>query len=1325
MHGAGVVHKQKSFITHTTLHHNHSALFTFVPWQIALIVFIISLAIFGLVLFPLTTITVIIGLLSTVYFVDVIFNIYVILKSLYFPPEIRIQNYALKQLKDKSLPLYSILCPLYHESKVLPGFMDSIKSLDWPKGKLEVLLLLEEDDQETINTANSLIFPDYIKKIIVPHSEPKTKPKACNFGLSLAKGKYLVVFDAEDKPEPDQLKKAYLGFQKTPKNVICLQAKLNYFNPDQNLLTRLFTAEYSLWFDVILTGLQSINTAIPLGGTSNHFRTQVLKDLEGWDPFNVTEDCDLGIRLFKKGFKTAIIDSTTWEEANSDFKNWLRQRSRWIKGYLQTYLVHNRHPLSFIRKHGVHAFIFQLIIGARISFMFINPLLWLMTISYFALYQTVGPTIESFYPAPVFYMAVFSLALGNFMYVYNYMIGAAKRGQWNLVKFVYLIPFYWLMASVAAGIAFYQLIVKPHYWEKTIHGLHLEKKEKGSITEAVIESEESTAGFVFPWRLREEWAQIIANKKTYLGGLLLVAASVIANFMNFVFNAYLGRVLEFRDFALIGLIGGFLSLASILFGAFVTTANFRSGFLIGKYGDNAAFSFWKFTRKRAIFISMIITAGWLILSPFLNQFYNMNNIYLFLLFGIVLFVGLANGMDRGFLSAKLMFKSLSIVTIFDPLAKLLAVAALVYLGLQVWAFSAIPIAFLGTFIVTWFLIKKQIKKGYHKAPDFEIKKFPKKFFAASFLTGFSSIAFLTTDILLANYFLSNTEAGKYTLLSLVGKMVYFMGGLTTPFVVPLISRNEGANKSSVKTLYIILLFTSLLSFAGFVVFGLFGYITIPFLYGEKALSIVPYLIFFTLGITAYSVSKVLVKYYLVKRIYTFTIATSLLIIVQFLLISLYHSNFGQIAMVMSFVWGLHLLLTATLHFGIKYVSVFENNFVDLLGLFVTLSKPKAEKHNNLNILIFNWRDTKHRWAGGAEVYIQELAKRWVKDGNRVTLFCGNGTKRKRNEKIDGVKIIRRGGFYMVYVWACLYYIFKFRGEYDVIIDCENGIPFFTPLYLKIPTFLLIHHVHQEVFRKSLKAPFATLATFLETTVMPFIYKNIQVITVSPSSKEEILRHKLTKAEPIVIYNGVDLKKFKPGKKNKKPLILYVGRLQYYKSLHIFIKAAKVILNKIPEAQFVIAGEGEQRKKLEKYARIMGISEGIKFLGRVTERQKISLFQKAWVFVNPSFMEGWGLTTIEAAACGTPAVASNVPGLRDSILNPHTGFLVPYGKSDKFAEKILKLIENERLRNRLSRKAIKWSSQFTWEKSAAAFYSVIINKVGIKEEKATKKALAGA
>ncbi len=484
MIGAGIGFKRKKYITHTTIPHNASALKTFTPAQKLFIFLVVFDIVLGIYLRPLFTLQVIVAVLSSIYFIDVIFNLYLILKSLNFPQEIVSSEEEIGELKNPDLPMYTILCPLYREAHIIPNFLDAISKIEWPKYRLDVILLLEEDDRQSVEEVAKMNLPSYVRSIVVPHSLPKTKPKACNYGLGFAKGEYLVVYDAEDIPDPLQLKKAYLAFGKVNNDVICLQAKLNYYNPNQNLLTRFFTAEYSLWFDVTLTGLQSIDTTIPLGGTSNHFRTASLREVEGWDPFNVTEDADLGVRLFKKGFKTAIIDSVTLEEANSRVGNWFRQRSRWIKGYMQTYLVHIRNSTSFPKKKGIHSLIFQLIIGGKIAFVLINPILWVATIAYFAIYAYVGPQIEALYPSTVFYMAVFSLVFGNFLFLYYYMIGVAKKEQWNLMKFIFLIPIYWLMISAAAFMALYQLIFKPHYWEKTLHGLHFapaKKAEKRSI----------------------------------------------------------------------------------------------------------------------------------------------------------------------------------------------------------------------------------------------------------------------------------------------------------------------------------------------------------------------------------------------------------------------------------------------------------------------------------------------------------------------------------------------------------------------------------------------------------------------------------------------------------------------------------------------------------------------------------------------------------------------------------------------------------------------------------------------------------------------------
>lgn len=472
--GHGFHYKEKSFVHHSRLLPQETAFHRLSGLHIL----IISMMLIGFVLALLInwhlTLTIFVALITILYFADLLFNLYLIFRSFSNPTEIKITVNEIHAKDETSWPTYTVFCPLYKEAHVVPQFVTSMSRLDYPKNKLQVMLLLEEDDKETIQQIRAYDLPSYFEIVVVPHSLPKTKPKACNYGLLHATGEYTVIYDAEDVPDPLQLKKAVLAFHKANSTTICVQAKLNFYNPHQNLLTRVFTAEYSLWFDLVLIGLQSIQAPIPLGGTSNHFRTQDLHKLKGWDSFNVTEDADLGMRLVKKGYTTAMIDSVTLEEANSSLSNWFWQRSRWIKGYMQTYLVHMRNPNDFVNKRGkLHLITFQLIIGGKIMSMFINPLMWIITISYFVMRATIGPFIETFFPMPILYMGIFSLVLGNFLYLYYYMLGCIKHEHDTLVKYVFFVPFYWLAMSMAAWVALYKLVTAPHHWSKTKHGLHL------------------------------------------------------------------------------------------------------------------------------------------------------------------------------------------------------------------------------------------------------------------------------------------------------------------------------------------------------------------------------------------------------------------------------------------------------------------------------------------------------------------------------------------------------------------------------------------------------------------------------------------------------------------------------------------------------------------------------------------------------------------------------------------------------------------------------------------------------------------------------------
>lgn len=402
-----------------------------------------------------------------------------------------ISDEVVHMLKDAPWPPYTILCPLYREAPVVPQFVEAMKALDYPSEQLQILFLTEEDDLETRVAIRSMGLPAHFKIVTVPSGYPRTKPRACNYGLTEATGYYTVIYDAEDKPDPLQLKKAVLTFAKHDENLACVQARLNFYNPRQNLLTRWFTAEYSQWFDMMLPGLQKTRLVIPLGGTSNHFLTQTLRALGGWDAFNVTEDCDLGLRMAHFGLKTVILNSTTYEEANSQVKNWIRQRSRWIKGYMQTYLVHTRNPMPDIRnRRWRELFSLQVVIGGKTAVLLINPIVWILTLMYLALRPDIYNVL---FPTPVLYISIFCFTIGNFFYCYTYMISCARRAQYDLVIWMLLLPGYWLLNSIAAYMALYELIVRPHYWQKTQHGLHLQHSETIEISTESLQEEQRIA----------------------------------------------------------------------------------------------------------------------------------------------------------------------------------------------------------------------------------------------------------------------------------------------------------------------------------------------------------------------------------------------------------------------------------------------------------------------------------------------------------------------------------------------------------------------------------------------------------------------------------------------------------------------------------------------------------------------------------------------------------------------------------------------------------------------------------------------------------------
>jgi cellulose synthase/poly-beta-1,6-N-acetylglucosamine synthase-like glycosyltransferase len=356
-------------------------------------------------------------------------------------------------LSDENLPNITILAPMFREAASVQHFVRSMAALDYPVAKLQIEILLEADDRETLLALSRTQLGDHFDIVIVPASHPQTKPKACNYGLATAYGELLVIYDAEDEPEPDQLRKAAARFAQAPEDVACLQAKLNIYNRSESWLTRQFALEYALWFDHMLPGLARIGAPIPLGGTSNIFRTDVLKSVGGWDPFNVTEDAELGLRLARRGWRVEVLDSTTWEEAPTTERAWIRQRTRWLKGYMQTWRAHRRcggrSRLSFLSA--------DLFLGGAVFAALTAPALWTISLLDFADHRWRSP-------------ATATLAIAQALFIALAAYAPLKRGFFRLSPWALLAPFYWTMISVAAWRALFQLHSAPTLWEKTEHG---------------------------------------------------------------------------------------------------------------------------------------------------------------------------------------------------------------------------------------------------------------------------------------------------------------------------------------------------------------------------------------------------------------------------------------------------------------------------------------------------------------------------------------------------------------------------------------------------------------------------------------------------------------------------------------------------------------------------------------------------------------------------------------------------------------------------------------------------------------------------------------
>lgn len=375
-----------------------------------------------------------------------------------------------------------------------------------------------------------------------------------------------------------------------------------------------------------------------------------------------------------------------------------------------------------------------------------------------------------------------------------------------------------------------------------------------------------------------------------------------------------------------------------------------------------------------------------------------------------------------------------------------------------------------------------------------------------------------------------------------------------------------------------------------------------------------------------------------------------------------------------------------------------------------ISPPRA-RNQSLRVLIFNWRDVAHPWAGGAEAYLHEIGRGMVARGMEVGWVSQRHSGGRRVEVIDGIRIHRVGGRITLYPLAAIAYVLRLRKRYDVIVDGSNGVPFFTPLFSRRPKVMLVHHVHQEVFRRELPSHSRWLALWLEGWLVPRVYRRTPVVAVSGSTRDGLVGVGFRTEQIAIVHNGVaPAQPSAASARSPFPTVLCMGRLKPQKSIDVLLRALPQILQDVPETRLDIVGQGSDRTRLERLAWSLGLAHQVRFHGYLPSRPRDDLASRAWVAVCPSAFEGWGLVCVEASARGLPVVAADVPGLRDAVRDGVTGLLVPHGDSQALARSLIDLFADPERRRKMGDAGREWAAQYTWERSTTEFIAQLTKQL---------------
>lgn len=788
----------------------------------------------------------------------------------------------------------------------------------------------------------------------------------------------------------------------------------------------------------------------------------------------------------------------------------------------------------------------------------------------------------------------------------------------------------------------------------------------------------------------------------FSGPLFFWSASMFANFLNWLFNLHAGRLLTKEDFAILTVFLTFQYLVTVPANALLTTVSRFAAYYHEKAEHKKYFDFFRQYWWLSWVLGILSSILFIIFLNPLSSFFGISSQYFMLIFSLLLAPLFLLSFEKGALFGRLAFIWVGVLIMTEALVKygfLFFSSSLPFKPLEI-ALASLPLSIFAAWFISLLIARSFHPISANQTNDKKENLFDTyKFLSNSLFATLGTVLIYSLDVLLVKHFFSVSDAGIYSTLSLLGKILYFGAGSLIGILIPLTAKSLAQNSSGRKGFITML---SIVSAAGAFMLSLYVFaphFIVNLLLTQKGFVAIEYLNRYSLAMFLLVLSTCFSTYNLAKKNYFPSRLIILFALIQAGLITLYHNSLSQVVDVVfrtNLLLFAAILITEVLNFSSETLK---NNFSQLLDLFK--SDKDTANGSRKRILIFNWRDTKHILSGGAEVYIQEIASNLVQKGYFVTVFTSNDQQNQKFESINGVNIIRRGGFITVYIWAFLYYVLKLRGKFDLIIDSENGIPFFTPLYSKVPVILLVHHVHQDVFFSLLVPPFSWIANFLESFFMPYVYKKQNIVAVSDSTAKE-LKNGVGLKVTRIITNGIKINSSAAIKKSAKPTIIYLGRLKKYKNIDVLINAFSNLLKNIPESRLIIAGEGDHKEKLLSLVSTLNLTAKVEFTGKISEKRKVKLLSSSWVMVQPSSQEGWGITCLEANACKTPVIASNVSGLKDAVKDGVSGYLFDQGNPSQLSNILKDLILDKERRKVLEKSSKRWSQHFSWQKQAQKF-----------------------